>query len=143
MAKKIGQYSGVTAVVYLDEEPKKFAVVKTQRGFSLPGGGFDEDDRSVEDALLREIEEELGLSRDHVEARETNLIESFQYDSHKKGRENQQVSRQVFIIKALNKKLRPLDTDVLEVQWYPLEEALKKLTWDNSKDTLKKASRLI
>ena len=37
MLKQINNYSGVVGVVYLDEEVKKFAIVHSKRGFSLPG----------------------------------------------------------------------------------------------------------
>ena len=105
MLKQINNYSGVVGVVYLDEEVKKFAIVHSKRGFSLPGGGFDDEDASIEDGLYREIKEELGLDIKDVKIKKTDLTEEFKYDSNKDGREDQYVIRPIYLVKAKNNKL--------------------------------------
>mgnify|MGYP006308116191 CR=1 FL=1 len=143
MINKINKYSGVTGVVYLDEKPKKFAVTQTRRGTSIPGGGIDENDKSTTDAIYREIEEELGLAATAIELHETELIESFQYDADKEGRKNEKVDRQIFFFFFLSDKLNPNDEEILSAKWCTYDEAMDALSWDNSKDTLKRANFLL
>ena len=143
MAKKLDEYSGVSGIVYLDEIPKKFAIVKTKRGYSLPGGGIEKGDVSLESAIHRELKEELGFESNDFDITETNIKEKFNYDQDKPGRENQYVIRQIFLVKSKTKTLAPKDNDILDVSWCTYEEAKDILTWQNSKETLTKVLNMI
>ncbi len=62
----------VPVVDYGDEArvifTQRTATLRKHSGqISFPGGGIDKEDRSPEDAALRETEEEIGLSRSYVE----------------------------------------------------------------------------
>ncbi|XUY26026.1 NUDIX hydrolase [Agrobacterium sp. rho-8.1] len=62
----------VPVVDYGDEArvifTQRTATLRKHSGqISFPGGGIDQEDRSPEDAALRETEEEIGLSRSFVE----------------------------------------------------------------------------
>jgi len=143
MSNKIDKYSGVVGVVYLDEEPKKFAITQNKRGYSVPGGGINKEDNSLEDAMYREIKEELGFLPRDVEIQKTNLEEKFKYDSGKDGRSNQFVIRPIFLIKAKVNNLKSQDKDILSAKWYRYDEAMNILTWDNAKDTFKRGCDMI
>lgn len=56
---------GAEAKVILTQRTSKLRKHSGQIAF--PGGGIDPEDRSAEQAALREAEEEIGLCRDHVE----------------------------------------------------------------------------
>ena len=136
------KYNWVVAIVYLDENPKIFAVSQNKRGYSLPGGSI-ENEESLETAICREIEEELGLLPENIQLTKTDLEETFVYDSKKIGRENKQTVRKIFLAKSNKKELKPNDKEVLKSDWYNFDEAISILTWPNAKETLKEASKLI
>lgn len=138
MLNKINKYSGVVAVVYIEKDPIKFAIVKTKRGCSLPGGGIEKNDTSLESAMYRELEEELGLKSDNIILTKTDLEETFKYDSDKTARANQPTVRPVYLIKSLKENLIPNDNEVINSNWYSYKEAMNILTWENAKDILEK-----
>jgi len=141
--RHIGKYAGVTAVVYLDQRPKLFALTTTRRGTSLPGGGLENSDDSLKTAMYRELEEELELSPCDIELAEAGIDETFTYDAGKTGRENETVTRKVFLIKSKKAILNPKDSDVLDAQWLAYAEAMDQLTWPNARQSLATCARLL
>ncbi|MDD3284889.1 MAG: NUDIX hydrolase [Patescibacteria group bacterium] len=143
MNYKIKNYTGVVGIVYTNTNPKKFAVVQTERGFSLPGGGIEESDSSLESALYRELKEELGLNKEDIEIENINMTESFIYGKDKVGRSNKKASRLIFLVKTKNNKLSPEDIEIINADWYSYQDAIKIFTWKNSKETLDKFKYLL
>lgn len=62
---------GVYAIVFDDE--KRIAVIQTQWGFYLPGGGIERNEL-VEESLRREVREELGYEA-HIQRKIGEAIE--------------------------------------------------------------------
>lgn len=139
----IDKYSGVVGIVYINTIPKKFAVVQTERGFSLPGGGIEESDTSLELALYRELKEELGLNKKDIEIKKTDMEESFIYGKNKTGRNREEALRSIFLVKSKTDNLNPEDEEVVNAKWYTYEDAIKVFTWENSKKTLDKCIKFL
>ncbi len=143
MIPKIDKYSGVVGIVYINTNPKKIAIVQTNRGLSLPGGSIETDDDSLESALYRELKEELGLDPQNIEIEKTNIEETFIYGKDKIGRSNEETHRLIFLVKSKNDKLKPEDVEVIDANWYEYEDAINILTWENAKETLNKFKKIL
>ncbi len=86
---------------------------------------------------LREVREETGL-----EARIISEVGTIEYSFTRKGR---MVKKQVFhyLMIAVGGSIEAHDHEYDEVRWFPLEEALLSLSYDNEKDIVRQAEPLI
>ena len=58
-------------------------------------------------------------------------------------RENEKIIRLIFLVKAKTDVLNPEDPEVINAKWYSYEDAIKILTWENSKETINKFKALL
>jgi 8-oxo-dGTP pyrophosphatase MutT (NUDIX family) len=139
------EFNGAVAIVYFKDANSnvKYVIVQTKRGFSLPGGGKDSEDKTIIQTIKRELLEELGIKEKDYSLTKTNLVEKFKYDSDKEGRAGEESFKAVFIVESYTDKFNPIDKKVLSAKLYTKEEVIKTLSWDNSIKTFNDAIKLI
>ena len=107
-------------------------------------GGFwqsitgEVEDENLKDAVLREAKEEAGIEKDAV-LRLIENVNSFDYENDKKGCI---VREYVFGLEVSSQQEISLDKNIYKehdkFKWASLEEALKLLKWDTSKESVRK-----
>lgn len=103
-----------------------------ERIWTLPKG-TPAPGETREMTALREVREETGL-----DARIIGEVGAIAYSFTRKGRV---VNKQVFhyLMIAVGGSLEAHDHEYDEVRWFPLEEALRNLSYDNEKDIVRQA----
>jgi len=120
------------AIVFTSEKPHKVLLIKHQNGghWSFPKGHVEEDETETETAL-REIVEETGLQVNL----DTNFRKVVTYSPF------DDVLKDVIYFLAYTKSTaiqRQLE-EVSDAEWFPLSEAIAKVTYENDKIILKAA----
>ncbi|MCX8033863.1 MAG: NUDIX hydrolase [Thermodesulfovibrio sp.] len=121
-------------VVYkFDGENLKILLIATNNGkvWALPKGLIEKDEEPKE-AALREIKEETGV--------DGKIIDEVGVISYWFVLKNEKYFKRVkyFLVEYISGDINP-DREVDTAQWFTPEEALKKLTYKNDKEILKKA----
>jgi len=120
------------AYAVITDEHRRVALVRTPGGVFLPGGGQDQDE-SLEQALVREVLEECGL---HI----TVLDYLGTADELCCVRGNDVCKRSAFFVAIVSRPEReiPKETDH-ELLWLPKDQALRGLTHNSQKWALQRA----
>ncbi|MFH1093783.1 MAG: NUDIX hydrolase [Candidatus Omnitrophota bacterium] len=129
------------AVLYRETEGK-FQVIIYSRGNSsqwcLPKGKIEKDETRQETAI-REVKEETGLDGEIIE--HLKDIHYSYVDKRRKLNLNKTVH--YFLMKYCQGEINTADAGVEEVVWVDIEEAIEKVTFDNEKQTLQRAMRVL
>ena len=117
-------------------ETRILFILDVYNSWALPKGHV-EPGETVQQAALREIEEEVGLKGDRE--RELGAVH---YQFH---REFGTVEKTVhyFLIKAASTELRIAEDEVREARWVPLEDALPSSSYADNRAVLEKAVALL
>ncbi|MEC5273629.1 NUDIX domain-containing protein [Caldifermentibacillus hisashii] len=120
------------AIVFTSEEPHKVLLIKHQNGghWAFPKGHVEEDETETETAL-REIAEETGLQV-NLDTNFRKVVTYFPFGD---------VLKDVIYFLAYTKSTaiqRQLE-EVSDAEWFPLSEAIDKVTFENDKIILKAA----
>ncbi len=108
----------------------------TERIWTLPKG-TPVSGETREMTALREVREETGL-----EVRIVDEVGTIEYFFTRKGR---LVNKKVFhyLMIAVGGSVEAHDHEYDEARWFPLEEALRNLSYDNEKEIVRQAEPLI
>ena len=108
----------------------KVALVKEPEGhWGFPKGHVEANETEIETAI-REVKEEINL-----DVQIDGLIKYEQTYITKKNTEKTVV---FFVTDKWNGKIEPQITEVVDAGWFSFNEAFETLTYDNTKDLLKK-----
>lgn len=135
----VKQEKSAGAVVYYEKDEKKeFLLLHYSLGhWGFPKGHVEKGETD-EQALLREIKEETGLSK-------VKIIPGFKEKTGYFFTQNRDlIHKQVifFLVKSDSKKV-VLSDEHEDFLWLEYKDALNKLTFDNTKEILNKASKLL
>jgi 8-oxo-dGTP diphosphatase len=122
---------GAYAVIFNDRQ--QVAVMKTPRGFFLPGGGTDGEEPAA--ALAREIIEETGMGV-HI-LKEIGNAAQFCFSPNRRGGLNK---KGTFYVAAFTGKLEEPSEKDHELVWLAIEEAKTHLMHDFQKWAVEKAA---
>lgn len=105
--------------------------------WSFPKGLLDHPEQTTEESALREVKEEGGV--------EAEIIGKVGYNKYVYTFEGEKIFKVVtyFLMKYLSGDPKDHDWEVSDIGWYEPEEALKKLTFNQDKELLKKAIEMI
>lgn len=111
------------------EEDKVLLIKHVKGHWDIPKGHMEEGETEQETAI-RELKEETNL--------EVEIIAKDTYELAYSPEEG--IWKQVvyFLAKKTGGEIQPQITEVQEVRWFPMEEAIQVLTFDNAKQILQK-----
>jgi 8-oxo-dGTP pyrophosphatase MutT (NUDIX family) len=134
-------FNGVVAIVFKKGQPRRFALIHNKKtgNISFPAGGREEGEASSIQTLEREVLEETGLRPDQYKVITTGFVHEFVYGPSKKERAGQRARQPVYFLETSRSRLKPNDPDSKIDGWYPAEEVVKKLTFQDAKTLFKKA----
>ena len=130
-------------IVFRRGNPNMFVLIHNQGtgNITFPAGGRERGETSGRQSLEREIREETGLLPSEYKIIETPIIHEFTYGSKKNERAGQKAVQLVYLIETEKKDLHPEDSDSKIDGWYTADEVLERLTFSDSKELFKKATR--
>lgn len=115
-------------------EKEKVLLIESNRGnWGFPKGHVEKNETEIETAT-REVKEETNLDVKIYE--EKRLAVEYITD---KGKHKQSV---YFLADMVGGILKPQESEVKNIGWFDFEDALKRLTYDNDRDLLRKAGEL-
>jgi len=112
--------------------------VKNKTAWCLPKGGIDKNEDPHATAI-REVKEETGLSGEVVDK-----IGDISYWYFLK-KENSKIHKKVYfyLLRYTTGSTDKHDWEVDEAQWFPIDEAIRKLAYKDEKEILRKAKEMI
>ena len=132
---------GIAAIIFYEGKDKEEFLIlrrkKNWRGWEFLKGGRKLGE-SDEKCLKREIREEIGVSR--FKFRRTNEFHSFRYNKEysKDDKRWGGAKNKVFIVSLPSKRIRIDRNEHSGFKWVSGKEALKRITWDDSKKIFRK-----
>lgn len=116
-------------------EKETVLLIESNRGdWGFPKGHVEKDETEVETAA-REVKEETNL--DVKIYKEKRLTVEYITD---KGKQKQSV---YFLADKVGGILKAQESEVMDIGWFGFEDALKMVSYDNDRELLKKAQKLI
>lgn len=134
--------TGAIAIIYRQtDEGREFLLVQQKSGnLSVAGGGKENIDHDIDDTIVREIGEELNLTKDQYSIQELDFVHEFIYGPWKKERAGQLAKNKVYLLKVKpNVKIVPNLEEIVGAFWVKEEEVFKRLTLEDLKEIFKKA----
>ena len=110
-------------------ENKVLLVKQTEGHWGFPKGHVEQGETEVQTAI-REVKEETNID---VEVKEDKRYEEEYYPE-------ENIKKQVvyFLAKNITTNIIPQQSEILEIKWVPLNEAENVITYENSKNIIRK-----
>ncbi|TWT09277.1 NUDIX hydrolase [Planomicrobium sp. CPCC 101079] len=105
------------AAIVLNDKRQILLIKGPKRGWEMPGGQVEEGE-SLKDAAIREVKEESGIAIEIVKF--CGIFQNVKAS----------ICNSLFLAKAIGGELTT-STESLEVEFFPIEEALQLVTWKN------------
>lgn len=151
MKQKVAFEKSVGAVIFRKEgENILYLLLHYQSGhWDFPKGHIEEEEDDIE-TLKREASEETGISDLTVVPGFKKKIRYFYKAGKEEAERRKKESLALNVIKNVVYYIAEAKTDAVKIsfehtgyEWLPYEEALKKITYKNSKDVLKEANEFL
>ncbi len=124
-------------VIYQEREGKMYAALIATKGgqrWGLPKGIVEKGEKSAQTAL-REVAEETGLEGEVVG--KLGYIEYWFRSPEDKILYHKFVD--FYLLEYRSGEVEKHDWEVEQARWFPIEEAIKRISFDNERDILRKA----
>ena len=129
--KTFSEMRNETLVYIINKEKKKVLLIYKKRGFGKGKwngvGGKVEEDESIEDGAIREIEEEIGIKVDKEKLQKRGILLFYNEDTHNKRREG--IVGHVFIVNEYEGKVK--ESDEAKPKWWNLTALPYNEMWED------------
>jgi len=141
----------IQAIIFRNKNKKtEFLLLKRTRqkgGFwQSPTGGMEKKDKSTLETIYRELEEETGITRNHIKKIFENVHE-FEFESEWIDGSTKKLKEYVFGVEVYSDTEVDIQNNIYpeheQYIWIGFEEALKLLKWDSGKTALKKLQKIM
>ena len=132
---------GALAIPYRKRDEKyDFLLLKHKSGmWTFPGGGKDEEDETLEDCLIRELSEEIGINVDKNDLKHTGLVNKFVYGPEKPARNGMKGETHFWLLElAGDEKFGSWD-NIIDHGWFSAEKIVELLPFDDERKVFLKA----
>ena len=122
----------------------EFLLLKHESGmWTFPGGAKDEEDEALEDCLIRELREEIGLKITKGDLKYTGLVNKFTYGPEKPVRNGMKGETHFWLLE-LNgdEKLSSWDK-IVDHGWFTKEKIVELLPFPDEKKRFLEATKSI
>jgi 8-oxo-dGTP pyrophosphatase MutT (NUDIX family) len=119
----------------------KYLIIKHKKGhWSFPKGHAEKGETKLETAL-RELEEETGITKIQLIKKIVLLKEAYKFTNGKGVKILKKVN--YFIAETKTKKVKVDYKEVTNFRWCTYKAGLERITFNESKSTLKKADKIV
>lgn len=133
------EWSAGGVVVRMEEDgPHLLLIRDAYRNWGLPKGHLEEGE-AEEEAALREVREETGLSDVEITA-DLGVIDWF---FRLRGRTIHKYCRFFLMLSRSGDPVPEVSEGISECRWLPLHDAIRRVTYDNARDVLRVAARVL
>lgn len=128
----------------IDGGEVKYLLLKHERGiWTFPGGKKDEGDLSLEDCLIRELKEEIGLNVSVNSLQLTGLVNRFTYGPENPARTGMIGETHFWLLKLSgDEKLSSWDK-IIDYGWFDSDKVVELLPFDGEKKIFLEATMLL
>jgi len=128
-------------VFYKKSEQIEYLILKHRQGHWTFSKGHAEAKENKSDTAIRELREETGITDIEFLHDEILLKEKYEF----KNKKEKLVFKSVdyFIAEAKDKNVRLDGTEILDYKWCSFHSALNKITFNESKNLLRKANKIV
>ena len=125
------------AVVYNQKKSRRYVLLLNKERWDFPKGNMEKGESEL-DTVLREVGEETGIRNIEVVPGFRHVIEYYYR------RDGKNVHKQVFYYLARTEEEKiTISSEHEGAGWFDYGEALKKLSYNNSKATLREAEKFL
>lgn len=134
---------GALAIPYKsDSEGYKFLLLKHQGGmWTFPGGGQDEGDATLEDCLIRELQEEIGLVVEKSVLETTGLVNQFTYGPEKPARNGMKGETHFWLLKMNGNEVLGSWDKIVDHGWFDWNKIVELLPFPDERRIFLEATK--
>jgi 8-oxo-dGTP pyrophosphatase MutT (NUDIX family) len=138
-------YAALAIIYRKNNNRYEFLLLKHIKGFwTFPGGKQDDSDGTIEDALVRELKEEIGLTVDKSLFKDSSYINTFIYDDTRPNRAGKKGVTRFYLLEIMNNAELSSWDKIVEHGWFSREKTAKLITYPIEAEIFLKATeRLI
>ncbi len=118
-------------------------VQESDDSWSLPGGAREESDKDMGVALQRELEEELGLTKNTYSVIPTDISVSFVYDERSKSRRGQNARIDLFIVTLHEDAQIKPDNEINDIGWHSIGDGTKMMRFDEHRELIQRGDEFM
>ena len=122
----------------------EFLLLKHQNGiWTFPGGGKDEEDLSLEDCLVRELKEEIGIVTKKSELLPTGLVNRFTYGPEKPERSGKPGETHFWLLKLTGNETLSSFDKIVDYGWFSSEKILELIPFQDERRIFSEACKVL